>query len=576
MNPAAHILEIGSSRIGQRYILGSNVPLDNPNWSGPWDCAEFASWCVYQAFGFLFGVGATKNVAKAEPYSGHWADDAKKYGRVIAWEDALRIPGAALIRVPKAGKIGHVAFAMGDGDRTLEARGAAFGVGIFSGAAERTWSFGCMLPGVDYDDVATGTAELTAKPKLSTTGYLWEKKPHFKGANVLVLQRALQKKGVDPGPIDGDFGHQTHSALVSFQIASGIEVDGVFGKNSADRLGLSFPIVPTPADIAAYESLKTPKGPTEPVVSQPQAAPIDTIASIQKQGPFYVALTASGFSFKIGSATSYHDDMSRVGLRQGTQTIQDTLQFGVYRAADFSALGQWAHFIEPTLTAEGGARFATLNTYDRAAFTFGAPQFAAHTPRENLVEYVRLLLALPEAAHYFPDLSLRPNAAGRTTIHLVQGATFVDLERETEVVRPNGRKETQIVEFMRYLNSSPTEVDENELNAAARLMLWLKLDTRARQFQIDVFVATMKSKLAYVKNKVPAFTGADWEEALWIMDIRHQGRGSIQEIAAALAKPDRIGALRQIGAAKYKSRVDTVAAAVVTLKSSGVLDGFHV
>ena len=158
----------------------------------------------------------------------------------------------------------------------------------------------------------------------------------------------------------------------------------------------------------------------------------------------------------------------------------------------------------------------------------------------------------------------------------MQGATFVDLERETEVVRPNGRKETQIVEFMRYLNSSPTEVDENELNAAARLMLWLKLDTRARQFQIDVFVATMKSKLAYVKNKVPAFTGADWEEALWIMDIRHQGRGSIQEIAAALAKPDRIGALRQIGAAKYKSRVDTVAAAVVTLKSSGVLDGFHV
>jgi hypothetical protein len=576
MKPAEHILEIGSSRLNQKYILGANVPLDNPNWSGPWDCAEFASWCVYQAFGVLFGTGPSKNVAKAEPYSGFWADDAKKFGRIIAWQDALRIPGAVLIRAPKPGKIGHVAFAMGDGDRTLEARGAAFGVNIFSGAAERTWSFGCLLPGVDYDDVATDTAELASKPKSLPKGYLWEKKPHFKGADVLVLQRALQQKGVDPGPIDGDFGHQTHSALVSFQVAHDIEVDGVFGKSSADKLGLPFPIVPTPADIAAYDSLKSPKGPAAPVVSEALAAPIDTIASIQQQGKVYRAVTASGFSFIIGSATSYHDDMSRVGLMQGTQSIQDSLQFGVYKAADFAALGQWAHFIEPTLNAEGGARFATLNTYDRAAFTFGAPQFAAHTPRENLVEYVRLLLALPEARYYFPDLSLRPNGGGRTTIHRTQGSTFVDLEREVDVLRPNGRREVQLVEFMRYLNASPTAVDESELNAAARLMLWLKLDVRARQFQIDLFVATMKRKLAYVKTKVPAFTGANWEEALWIMDMRHQGRGSIQDIAAALAKPNRIVALRDIGAAKYKARINTVATAAAALKTSGVLTGFSV
>jgi len=575
MKPAEHILEIGSSRLGQQYILGANVPLNNPNWSGPWDCAEFASWCVYQAFGFLFGAGTAKNVTKAEPYSGYWADDAKKFGRIIAWQDALGIPGAALIRAPKAGKIGHVAFAMGDGDRTLEARGAAFGVGIFPGAAQRTWSFGCLLPGVDYADVATGTAELAALPN-PAGGYLWDKKPHFKGANVLVLQRALQQKGVDPGPIDGDFGHQTYSALVSFQLANGIEVDGVFGKNSADKLGLSFPILPTPSDIAAYESLKSRKSPAAPVVSQPQAAPIDTIASIQKQGNVYRAITASGLSFRIGSVTSYHDDMRRVGLMQGTQSIQDSSQFGVYKAADFPAIGPWAHFIEPTLTAEGGARFATLNTYDRAAFTFGAPQFAAHTPRENLIEYFRLLLALPEARYYFPDLSLRPNAQARTTIHLAQGGSFVDLEREVEVVRPNGRKEVQLVDFMRYLNASPTAVDDNELNAAARLMLWLRQDVRTRQLQIDVFVAAVKSKLAYVKTKVPAFTGADWEESLWIMDMRHQGRGSIQDIAGALAKPNRIAALHDIGAAKYGSRIVTVSTAVAALKSSGVLDGFHV
>lgn len=576
MKPAQLLIEVGSSRIGQKYVLGANVPLANASWSGPWDCAEFASWCVYQAFGFVFGAQPKNNLAKAEPYSGYWADDAKKLGKIISWQDALKIPGAVLIRSPSQGKIGHVAISMGDGDKTLEARSAALGVNIFPDAAERTWSFGCLLPGVDYNDEATTAPHLAKAPKNAASGYLWEKKPHFKGADVLVLQMALAKKGIDPGPIDGDFGHQTHSALVALQISAGIEVDGVFGNNSATALGLTFPIVPTEDDIARYQALKAAKGISTLAIPVQEAASIDSIASIKKQGGDYIAITTSGASFVIGSEVSFTDDMKRVGLMQRKSAIAEVAQFGMYRAADFGSLGQWAHFIEPTLTAEGGGRFATLNTYDRAAFTFGAPQFAAHTPRENLVEYLRRLLALPEAQTYFPELSLQSNAEGRTTIHLNEDGQFVDLEKAIEVKRPNGSKEVQLAKFMSYLNPSAVQVDKSELAAAARLMLWLKQDVRAREIQIDLFVSTMKRKLDAVKSRVPAFKGTDWEQALWIMDIRHQGRGGYHEIASALATPDAVAALSKIGAPRYKSRIDTVSKAVADLKSSGVMAGFHV
>src|SRR5438874_10761443 len=37
------------SHIGEPYVLGSLAPKNNPTWKGPWDCAEFASWLVFQA-----------------------------------------------------------------------------------------------------------------------------------------------------------------------------------------------------------------------------------------------------------------------------------------------------------------------------------------------------------------------------------------------------------------------------------------------------------------------------------------------------------------------------------------------
>jgi hypothetical protein len=304
---------------------------------------------------------------------------------------------------------------------------------------------------------------------------------------------------------------------------------------------------------------------------------VDTVAEITKNGKTFEARTASGFSFIIGSAIDFTDDMKRTGLFQGPSAIKASMQFGVYEAASYvESFGPWAHFIEPTLTAEGGARFATINTYDRAAFTFGAPQLAAHTPNANFIEYFRLLLASRDADRHFPELSLRANAAGQTTVHLADGAGFKDLETVIEVTRPNGKKEKQLAFLMSYLNSSPTAVDDAELRASARLMNWLRLEPRAKELQIKVFIDAARAKLARAKRKIASFTGEDWRIALWIMDIGHQGRGSLDDVAKALASDKPEAQLRLIGAPKYQTRIDTVSAAMGKLQNLGVLEGFKV
>ncbi|WP_163870143.1 hypothetical protein [Myxococcus eversor] len=56
--------------------------------------------------------------------------------------EALRTRGALLYRP------GHVAISLGD-RRTIEARGSAYGVNIFS-ANGRGWTSGALIPGLKY------------------------------------------------------------------------------------------------------------------------------------------------------------------------------------------------------------------------------------------------------------------------------------------------------------------------------------------------------------------------------------------------------------------------------------------
>jgi hypothetical protein len=55
-------------------------------------------------------------------------------------------------------------------------------------------------------------------------------------AVVLELQQALTAAGYDPGAADGTFGEQTEAAVIAFQQANGLSVDGRVGPETAAAL----------------------------------------------------------------------------------------------------------------------------------------------------------------------------------------------------------------------------------------------------------------------------------------------------------------------------------------------------
>lgn len=59
------------------------------------------------------------------------------------------------------------------------------------------------------------------------------------GASVRELQTLLRNQGFNPGPIDGIFGNQTHSAVIAFQRSKGLIPDGVVGIQTWTALGVN-------------------------------------------------------------------------------------------------------------------------------------------------------------------------------------------------------------------------------------------------------------------------------------------------------------------------------------------------
>jgi hypothetical protein len=229
MSTAAKLLQIARRHLGEEYLLGAVAPKSNPDWRGPWDCAEFASWCVFQATGKLFGCRPLDNPDRADAYTGFWGEDARKFGRVISVSQAAATPGAFLLRLPGSA-IGHVAISAGGG-KTVEAHSRDKGV-IEAGAAARRWDFGVLVPGIDVSVPAV------PEPVPAPGIVLRVKSPRMTGRLVRDVQRALAAAGISPGPIDGEYGDQTAAAVRVFQLRKGLAIDGEVGKLTAKALGV--------------------------------------------------------------------------------------------------------------------------------------------------------------------------------------------------------------------------------------------------------------------------------------------------------------------------------------------------
>lgn len=233
MATAAALLATARPHIGEEYLLGAMAPKANANWHGPWDCAEFASWCVFQTTGKLFGTRPLNgDPDRADAYSGYWAEDAGTIGRKISVGEAAATPGAFLVRMPGSA-IGHVAISIGDGT-TIEANSRKTGV-MKNVVAGRRWDFGVLVPGIDTR--APAVPMVVTPPGL----ILRVKTPPMSGQLVSDVQRALKAAGLDTGPVDGSYGGQTAAAVRAYQLQKGLPVDGEVGPQTARRLGVAWP-----------------------------------------------------------------------------------------------------------------------------------------------------------------------------------------------------------------------------------------------------------------------------------------------------------------------------------------------
>jgi hypothetical protein len=220
-----------------------------------------------------------------------------------------------------------------------------------------------------------------------------------------------------------------------------------------------------------------------------------------------------------------------------------------YKATNYVPdVGIWAQIIAPTIGCEGGS-FLAVNSYDRAAFSFGIGQFAAHVPNGDFVRWMRALVARPDAAMHLPGLTF---AAGRVARMMPQG-TPQPLETN---------ESTQAL--MAFLNPHPDAVDEEEVMMAARLMHWAASSRSARMAQIHQMIASFRASLmrADARGLIDGKTAAC---CCVIADLLHHGRGGTGiwgRVAEALAATDALSALLEIGASHWEARVKTLGAAI--------------
>jgi hypothetical protein len=269
-----------------------------------------------------------------------------------------------------------------------------------------------------------------------------------------------------------------------------------------------------------------------------------------EQGNKYFGKVDGGPKFLVGSRVSYQGNKGLMNTVGTPAQKYDRLTFQQHN-------GFWADFIHPTAMAEG-ALYHTLNTYDRARFTFTFLQYAAHVPNGDFVVFLRALLKLPTASEYFPDLALNGN--GRVCKLDDGHATPIESDDSTDLL-------------MDYFNPSSGEVEDTEVIQAARLVHWAQNDQAHRDIQVKVGIDHIKSKMQTYAVRYPMLHGAAPPICAVVMDIHHQGRAKVATVLLALQSANPLPALLKIGAEQYPERIATLTKEIKALTAGGVYGG---
>jgi hypothetical protein len=267
--------------------------------------------------------------------------------------------------------------------------------------------------------------------------------------------------------------------------------------------------------------------------------------TILRQDRLFKARAGGEAPFFVGYATRYFDKGAQQEIEGLYNVPTKLLPKLLYTPADIQAQhGFWADFIWPTAQCEGG-NYLTLNTYDRAGFTWGFGQFAAHVPNGDFVRFMRAMLLLPEANAYFPDLALDNGHIAR-----LAGGQLHQLEN-AQTTAP----------LMSYLNPTTTAIEDSEVIAAARFIHWTTRSAAPRELQAGHMVETFLRLMKEADQRL-GLDGRSADICCVICDIRHQGRAKYTAIQAALASGAPYAELLKLGSISYPGRLKTLRQAI--------------
>lgn len=124
------------SQTGDDYVFGAEASPSDPD-PPRFDCSELIEW----------GCARMDVTPRMPDGSKNQKAHCDQKGTLIPVDRAMVTRGALLFRM--TGSPTHVVMSLGDGN-TIEARGSAFGVGVFK-ARDRGWTHGALVPGLDYE-----------------------------------------------------------------------------------------------------------------------------------------------------------------------------------------------------------------------------------------------------------------------------------------------------------------------------------------------------------------------------------------------------------------------------------------
>ena len=333
---------------------------------------------------------------------------------------------------------------------------------------------------------------------------------------------------------------------------------GAYGGNQ----GLFFGTFPPEAKIPDLEQGTFPVvTPTTAAVVGPE--PVIRSVPVSAGKNDYFAKLPGVAEFYVARSTKY-------GSLRGLAQPSSKLSGPRYKIGDFAGeYGTVAGILGVMSAGESSGYFNRLNSYDRAAFTFGFFQLAAHTPNDNLILLFRRAAGANAAFQtMLPDLRLVDGVLNRDV-----GGHNVSLEKQYP--RPGHPSEKNLKDFMTYLNADGVSVDNTELSAAARLVHVANTDDAFNALQVNVAAQITMRKLRSAYSVWYSLNGVSDLICTAICDIHHQGRGTKTQVRNALASAStvqgKVNALCKIGQADYAERCATLKQSLAKAKDDGFL-----